>query len=248
MEVVELDPARGLELRSRPHPHPGLGDHAEDALGADQRPVRRGPRPRPRQAPALPGSPRRDRPHRLDQVVDVRVERGEVPPGPGRDPAPQRRVLEGLREVAQRQPVLAQLVLQAGPGRPGLDPCRQRLRIHLQHPVEPPQVHRDERPLLQPPLHPADHARPPAEGNDRRPLRLGPGEHQLDLRLVPGKRHQIRRVLELPPKPPHHVPISLPQRVRNPLVVLVPKKLPKSARDLQPRSPQLNRIQRHGLL
>ena len=48
-------PRRGLELGPRAHPHPGLGDHAEDPLGADQHPVRARAR---RPSPAAAGSPR----------------------------------------------------------------------------------------------------------------------------------------------------------------------------------------------
>ena len=97
------------------HAHPGLGDHAEDALGADQHPVRARAGARAGQPPALPDAARRERPHRLDEVVDVRVERGEVAAGAGGDPAAERRVLERLRVVAQRQPVLAQLLLERRP-------------------------------------------------------------------------------------------------------------------------------------
>ena len=247
-EVIELDPARSLELRPRTHPQPGLGDHAEDALGADQRPVGRGPGARPRQPPALPGPPRRDRPHRLDQVVDVRVERREVPARPRRHPTPERRVLERLRKVPQRQPVLPQLILQPRPGSPRLNPRGQRLRIDLEHPIQPLQIERDHRPILQPRLHPTDHTRPTAERNDRGPLSLSPREHHLDLRLVLGKRHQIRRILEFPPKPPHHVPIGLPQCMGHPLVVVIRKEIPERARGFQPRAPQLNLLQRHRLL
>ena len=95
-----------------------------------------GPAPGARQPAALPGAARGDRPHRLDQVVDVRVERGEVPAGAGRDPAAQGGELERLREVAQRQPVLAELVLERGPERAGLDPRRPRDVVDLEHPVE----------------------------------------------------------------------------------------------------------------
>ena len=123
-EVVELDPARGLEL--------GRGRTRTQASAITPRmpsePISirsgRGPGARPRQPPALPGPARRDRPHRLDQVVDVGVERREVAAGPGRDPAAQGRVLERLREVAQREAVLAQLLLERRPGgaRPGSAP------------------------------------------------------------------------------------------------------------------------------
>ena len=241
-------PQEALNSGPRAHPHPGLGDHAQGPLGAEQRPVGRGAGARARQPPAPPQPARRDRPHRLDQVVDVRVESREVAAGPGRDPAAQRRVLERLREVTQGQPVLAQLLLQPRPGRPGLDPRRQRLRVDLQHPVEPPQVEGHERPLPQPPLDPADHARPAAKGNDCGPLRLAPAQHRLDLGLVPRQRHQIRRIRKFPPQPPHHVPVSLPQRPRDPLVLPLREQIPKRRRRLQPRLAHLHRIERNSLL
>jgi len=247
-EVVELDPARGLELGPRADPHPGLGDRPEDALGAEQRPVRRGPGAGARQPPALPQAAWRDRPHRLDQVVDVRVERREMPARPGRDPTAQGRVLERLREVPQGQPALAQLLLQTRPGRPRLDPRRQRLRVDLQHPVQPPQVERHERPIPEPPLDPADDTRPAAERDHGRALGLAPGQHRLDLRLVPRQRHQIGRIRELPPKPPHNVPIRLPQRPAHALVLLIREQIPKPARLRQPRLAHLDRIERHSPL
>src|SRR5215213_1155189 len=39
LEAVEQHRGRLLEARRLLHAHPGLGDHAEDALGADQHPV-----------------------------------------------------------------------------------------------------------------------------------------------------------------------------------------------------------------
>ena len=63
---------------------------------------------------------------RLDQVVDVRVQGREVAAGACRDPPAERRELERLREVAQREPVLAQLVLEVRARRAGLDQRRAR--------------------------------------------------------------------------------------------------------------------------
>ena len=126
-------------------------------------------------------------------------------PRPGRDPAAQGRVLKRLREVAQRQAVLAELLLQPGPGRPSLDPRRQRLRVDLQHPVQPAQVERDDRPLPEPRLNAADDAGPAPERHHRRALRLAPAQHHLDLRLVARQGNQVRRVRELPPEAPHDI-------------------------------------------
>ena len=127
LEAVEQHAGRGLEARALLHAHPGLGDHAEHALRADQHPVRARPGARAGQPAALPDARRRERAHRLDEVVDVRVQRGEVAARAGGDPAAERRVLERLREVAQRQAVLAQLVLEARARwrRPG---CGRRAR------------------------------------------------------------------------------------------------------------------------
>ena len=245
MKSSNSTPAEALNSRPRPDPDPGLGDRAEDPLRAGQQAVGRGTGAGTRQPPALPGPARGDRPHRLDQVLDVGIDGREVPAGPGRDPAAEGRVLEGLREVAQGQPVLAQLRFQPRPGRPGLDSRRQRCRVDLQHPVQPPQVHRHHRPIPEPRLHPADDAGPAPERNHRRPLGLRPAQNRLDLRLVPRKRDQIRRILEFPPKPPHHVPIGLPQPMRNPLVVAVGEQIPQPIRRLQPGLPNRHILQRN---
>ncbi len=93
-EVVEPHPAGELEAGALSDPHPGFGDDAEDALGAEQHPVWRGARTGAGKAPALPGPARCDRPDRGDEIVDVGLERGEVAAGTSRDPATQGRVLE----------------------------------------------------------------------------------------------------------------------------------------------------------
>ena len=129
-----------------------------------------GPAPGARQPPALPVAVGGHGAHRLDQVVDVGVERREVAAGPGGDPAAEGRVLERLREVAQGEAVLAELVLEARPGRAGLDPGRLRDRVDLEHPVHPPQVDRDDAAVVlpHPRLDAADHAGASAVGDRRR--------------------------------------------------------------------------------
>src|SRR4029453_13071451 len=91
---------------------------------------------------------------RLDEVVDVRLQRREMAARAGGDPAAQRRVLERLRVVAEGLPVGLELLLEAGTRGPGLDAGRPRARINVEHAVEPAQVDRyGGRP---------GHARPPA--------------------------------------------------------------------------------------
>ena len=82
----------------------------------------------------------RDHAHRLDEVVDVRVERRVVAAGAGGEPAAERRELERLREVPQRQPVRAQLVLEGGPSTPAWMRARAAHGVHFGHRVEPAQI------------------------------------------------------------------------------------------------------------
>ena len=149
--------------------HPRLGDDAEDALGAEQHAVGRRARARAGQAPALPHAARRDRADRLDEVVDVRVQRRVVTAGARREPAAERRELERLREVAQREPVRAELVLERGAVHAGLDPRRARLAVDLEHPVERAEVDADRAAVVvvDVALDAADHRRAAAVGDRR---------------------------------------------------------------------------------
>ena len=99
------------------------------------------PEPGSRRDSHTPGG--RDRAHRLDEVLDVRPQRREVAAGARGDPAAERGVLERLREVAQRQPVLAQLRLERGPVAPAWMQRGARDLVDLEHAVERAQVDRD---------------------------------------------------------------------------------------------------------
>ena len=70
--------------------------------------------------------------------------RREVPARARRDPAAERRQLEGLRVEAQRQVQRAQLLLERGPGRAGLDQRRARDVVDLQHAVHRAEVERHD--------------------------------------------------------------------------------------------------------
>ena len=121
--------ARGAVLGPRLHAHPRLGDHAERALGAEQHPVGARAGARARAAAATPTRPRgviaRTDSTRSSMCVQTRR---EVPARARRDPAAERRELERLREVAQRQPVLRRAAPPArGPRRaaPGSRAARE---------------------------------------------------------------------------------------------------------------------------
>ena len=63
--------------------------------------------------------------------------RREVPAGARRDPAAERRELERLREVAQRQAVLAELLPRAaGPVAPAWIRAERETGVDLEHAVE----------------------------------------------------------------------------------------------------------------
>ncbi len=122
-EVVREADGGGAALgRFLLHAHPRLGDHAERPLGAEQQAVRRRAGARSRQAARLPDTRAgRDRAHALDEVVDVRGPGREVPAGARRDPAAERRALEGLRVEAHRQALLGELLLEPRAGGARLD-------------------------------------------------------------------------------------------------------------------------------
>ena len=182
----EAHRAPGPVRRARLHAHPRLGDDAEDPLRAQQQPVGRGPGARARQPPRRPRPARRDRAHGLDEVVDVRRARGEVPARARRDPAAEGRELEGLRVEAHGQPVRAELLLQARARGAGADARRARDRVDLEHAVQRAEVERHGavEARRDPRLDAADDARAAAVGDHgdvrvRRPLERG-----LHLRLV----------------------------------------------------------------
>ena len=152
--------------------------------------------------PAAPPIPSRgDRPHGLDQVVDVGVERREVTAGAGGDPAAQGRELERLWEMAKRQPVLAQLPLEPGPGRARLDPRRKRDRVDLEHARS--MRRRSRQTPGDRPAGPRRRRRRSCRrrmGTTAAPSVLRPAQHRLDLGLVARQGDQVRRVREFAPE------------------------------------------------
>ena len=93
-EIGKRDRCRRAHRRAVLQAHPRLGDDAENALGADEQAVGAGAGTGAGQAAGGDDAVRRHHAQRLDEVVDVRVERGEVAAGAGGDPATQRRQLE----------------------------------------------------------------------------------------------------------------------------------------------------------
>ena len=157
-----------------------------------------GPAPEPGQPPALPRPRRRDRAHRLDQVVDVGPDVAKCPPARVAIQPPSVEYSNDCGKWRSVSPCSASCSLSGWPEHARLNPRRARHRVHLQHPVERAEVdrHRAGVAVADPRLDPADDARPAAVGDRRRARVRAPLEHRLDLGLVAGARDQVGRVVE----------------------------------------------------
>ena len=152
-------------------PHPGLGDDAERAFGADHQAIRARARAGARQAAALDNAGRRHRAQAFHELVDVGVERGVVTAGSRGDPAAEGGEAEGLREVPQRQPRRLELGFERGPEHPALDAGRAGGSVDLQNLVQAAEIdgqHARET-VADVGLDAAHHCGTGAVGNDREP-------------------------------------------------------------------------------
>ncbi len=84
--IVELCGSRRAESRRHLHSHPGFGDDAERALGANDQSVRCRPRTGTGKPPRLHHAGRRHQARGLHEVVDVCVQRGVMTARSRRDP------------------------------------------------------------------------------------------------------------------------------------------------------------------
>ena len=146
-EILEAHRATIAECRPVLQAHPRLGDDAENSFRADHDAVRARPRAGARQTAAFNHAPRRNGAQRFDEIVDVGIERGEVAAGARRNPAPERRIFEALREVAQREPMWAKLCFERGAVGAGLDQRGARSLVDLLDLSHLAQVDRDRAPV-----------------------------------------------------------------------------------------------------
>ena len=137
-------------------------------------------------------------------IIDVGIERGEMTARAGRDPAPERRALETLREMTKREPVRLELRLQRRPESAGLDARGARGLVDFEHAAKLAQIDR-YRPLVPRRiavwLNPADDARSAAERCHARLRISGPVEHRRDLLLIARIGNHVRRVAVVTDKP-----------------------------------------------
>lgn len=135
------------------------------------------------------------------------VERGEVPTGPGGQPAAERGELERLREVPQRQIRFAQLVFQSGAEYSGLNAGRSADVIDLQHPIERAEVEADRTGeiAVQPRLHAADHGSAAAERDHGDAGAARPVEHVDDIGLGARTDDEVGRCADVAHQVSHHI-------------------------------------------
>ena len=198
-EILEAEHGVSAEAGPALQPHPGLGDDAKRALRADHHAVGTGTGARARQAARLHRAGRRDHADAFDEIVDVGVERREVAPRAGGDPAAERRELEALRIVADRKAVRFQGRLDRRAANAALDARGAARAVHLEHAVEMAHVEADRSlvSVADDRLDAADHRGAGAERHDRdlRPAR--PIEHGFDVGFGLGQRDKVRRVGEV---------------------------------------------------
>jgi hypothetical protein len=136
--------------------------------------------------------------------------------GTRREPAAERRELERLREVPQRQPVFLQLGLQRRPQHPRLDPGGPARRIDLQHLVQVLEIQRDD-PVQLPRLDPTNHGSAATEGNHRHVVARTPVEHVDHVLLGARPGHGVRQRPDVAGEVAGDVAVGLAAGVREPV-------------------------------
>ena len=104
-----------------------------------------GPAPEPGKRRVSRYAARRHHAQAFDEIVDMRIEAGEMAARPGRDPAAQRRIFETLRKMPQRDAMRLELVFQRRTIGAAFDQRGARGLIDLDDLAEIAQVERDGR-------------------------------------------------------------------------------------------------------
>ena len=128
--------------------------------------------------------------------------------------------------------MLAELPLELGAGRAGLDPRGARHGIDLEHAVQRAQAQADRAGVAAGPrVDPADDARPPAGRHHREVLVRGPGEHRAQLVLVARRGDRVGRMREAAAEAAHDVEVGAPVRVQRPRVRVLRERQARRQRD-----------------
>ena len=147
-EAVEEDPFIGPLPRGLPHAQRELADHPEAALRADQQFAQSRTRRGRRQGRELDLAPGGREPHPEHHLGDRAVAGRGLAGRPGGGAATERDVLEGLREMAQRQSVSRELPLERRRPHAALDRDRRGLLIQPEHGPHRPHVERHDGAVL----------------------------------------------------------------------------------------------------
>ncbi len=152
--------------------------------------------------------------------------------------------------MAQREPVLAQLILEVRPRRAGLDQRGAGRAVDLEHPVEPCEIerHRARVAVAHARLDAADDARPSAVRDHRGAPLAAPLEHLGNFARVAGKRDDVGHVVEAAAEGAHDVPVRLAVGVGRAFVRVGRADVRERAGRGQPRRRQLDLLERNGLL
>ena len=201
-------------LRDAVHVHPRRGDDSQAPLRSQHHLTH-----------ARAGRRRRQRPQRQDlaghhhaqaaaDVGDVAVLVGLHAGAAGRDPPAQCRPHERVGLVSHRPAARLELFLHVGAEHARLDVCQPGLFVDGEHPVHPPQVHRDHLPLLAGfGLQGGDDVGAPAERDHHRVGRHRHVDDPRHLVLVGGIDHHVGQPAELAGAHPHQVAHPLPEAV-----------------------------------
>ena len=143
VDIVEQHRSAAAMGRPVLQPHPGFGDDAEGALGADHQTVGAGAGAGAGQAAAFHRAGRGHHAQAFDEIVDMGIEGGEMAAGAGGDHAAERSQLHALGEVAHGEAMGFQLRFHRRHANAALDARGAAGLVDLENLVEGGQVEAD---------------------------------------------------------------------------------------------------------
>ncbi len=206
-------------LRRRADAHAHLGDRPEDPLGAERELAQRRPRRRVRGGERAQLTGRGDHREGGYELVEASVAARRLAGGPRRREAADGRVLERLREMADREPVRAHGVLGLGAAQTRSEGGDERDAVDLDA-AHPAQIQRDQALVRAGDrVDAADHAGSAAERDHRDPLARADLEHVGELGRLAGHDHRVGRRGQAPAAQADQVGIAASRRSPHPLLV-----------------------------
>lgn len=212
--------ARGL--RQRVHPQPHRRYYAEYALGSEQQLAQVGTRSRRRGPADVQRARRGDHAQPTDHVVDPAVTGRVLARRAGRRESADRRELETLREMAEREAVLAEQSLGLGAGDARAEDGFTGDVVDAHQLVEPAQIQGDDgAESAAVGIEAADHAGAPTERHHRDPLLRAVPQHLGDLVVGAGSQDRVGCVLWFSVLAPQQIQRGLAAGAQQPGTVTV---------------------------